>query len=92
MYIYYSHFVKLYYYSRLKCKRIYDDFFLLENVLTDAEHVEPALAYVGALVSIGVVMKMTIKKRIGKRINMNVSSKINKIYPFAINTYKQVNK
>ena len=59
--------------------------------MTDAEHVEPALVYVGALVSIVVVMTMPIKKRIVQRVNMKVSSKINKMYPFAINIYKQVN-
>ena len=64
------------YYSRPKCKRIYGDFFVSQNVPTDAEHVKPALAYVGALNSIGVEMTLLINGRIVESVNMKVSSKI----------------
>ena len=64
------------YYSLPKCKRIYGDFFVSQNVPTDVEHVEPALAYVGALNSIGVVMTLSINGRIVESVNMKVSSKI----------------
>ena len=56
---------------------MYDDFFVSQNVPTDAEHVEPALAYVGALDSIGVLMTMLIKTRIVESVDLKVSSKIN---------------
>ena len=68
--------IKINYYSRPKCKRIYGDFFVSQNVPTDVEHVEPALAYVGALNSIGVVMTLSINGRIVESVNMKVSSKI----------------
>ena len=68
--------LRINYYSRPKCKRIYGDFFVSQNVPTDVEHVEPALAYVGALNSIGVVMTLSINGRIVESLNMKVSSKI----------------
>jgi hypothetical protein len=43
-----------------------------KNVPTDVEHVEPALAYVGALNSIGVVMTLSINGRIVESVNMKI--------------------
>ena len=71
--------IKIYYYSRLKCICIYDDFFVSQNAPTDAEHAKPALADVGALVRIGVAIAMLIKKRTVECANMKVSRKINEI-------------
>ena len=71
--------IKIYYYLRLKCICIYDDFFVSQNAPTDAEHAKPALADVGALVRIGVAIAMLIKKRTVEGVNMKVSSKINEI-------------
>ena len=68
---------RLNFYSRPKCKRIYGDFFVSQNVPTDVEHAKPALADVGALVGIGVVMAMLLKTRTVESVNMKVSSKIN---------------
>ena len=68
--------MNIYYYSWLKRKGIYDDFFVSQNAPTDAEHAKPAPAVVGALFRIGVVVAMLIKKRTVESVNMKVSSKI----------------
>ena len=69
----------IYYYSRLNSICIYDDFFVSQNAPTDAEHAKPALADVGALFRIGVVIAMLIEKRTVESVNMKVSNKINEI-------------
>ena len=69
--------IKLYYYSRLKFICIYDDIFVSQNarhpILTDAGNAKPALVHAGALVQIGVVIAMLIKKRTVESVNMKVS-------------------